>query len=304
MMAIGTLMLAALQFAWPQGEAQVELTDERMVGDESRTIVMSMRLRVEPDAAPDRTVVRISDARIVSIDGAGPEDDDPIRTQLAVARVMKCVTPTMIIGRDGRYIETRDVDRLARDVVRAAGLPSLPVGLDALSRMLSDVAAEDWGTWVGAWIGESLAPGESNTSERTMEIRGARVPVRLTRRGLAPSAPEGRTRLEASAVYPSEAVRQYTTGFLIDLAREAKELGDDPVASVRFAESARYGPLTETLSVELETATMRPLFAERTRSFSAGQGKHKVDGRERRAHRFTWTEAATSTPPASTDRKN
>ena len=73
------------------------------------------------------------------------------------------------------------------------------------------------------------------------------------------------------------------------LEARRKELGDkDPVASVRFLESAQYGPLTQTLTVEMQAATMRPLFAERTRSFSAVKGKHRVDGLERRTHRFTW----------------
>jgi len=290
MLLVGTVLVAALRFAWPaHAEAQVELTDERTVGDESRTIVMTMRLRVEPDAGGDRLVVRLSDAKLASIDGASAADTDSARTLLAVGRVMKSITPTMVVDPNGRYLETRDVDRLTREVLAAAGLPSLPVGFDAFSQMLSDVAAEDWSAWVGAWVGNQLAVGESTESVKDMQLRGGLVPVRLTRRGLTPSVPDGRTRLEASAVYPSESVRQYTRGFLIDLAREAKELGDDdPVASVRFLDKARYSPLTETLTVELETATMRPLFAERTRSFSAVKGKHKVEGRERRTHRFTW----------------
>ena len=47
-------------------------------------------------------------------------------------------------------------------------------------------------------------------------------------------------------------------------------------------------PMTTTLTAEPEAATMRPVFAERTRTFSAVKGKHKVEGRERRTHRFTW----------------
>jgi len=279
-----------LRFAWPSaGEAQVELTDERSVGDQSRTIVLTMRLRIEPDGASDRRVVRLSDARLVSIDGASPGDVDPEHTLFAVGRVMKCVTPTMIIGREGRYLETRDLDRLVREVLEAAGFPAPPPGLDSFSRLLDDVASEDWSTWIGAWIGEQLAPGEKTESSMELPLDGAQVPVHFTRRGLTPSAPEGTTRLEASAVYPSESVRRYTSGFLIDMAREAKELGDDdPFASARFLESARYGPLTQTLTVELETATMRPLFAERTRTFVAVHRKHRVQGRERRTHKFTW----------------
>jgi hypothetical protein len=256
MLVLGTLLVAAMQFAWPaHSEAQVELTDERSVGEESRTIVMTMRLRVEPDAGTDRVVVRLYDARIKSIDGASPGETDPAHTLLAVGRVMKNLTPTMVISRDGRYRETRDLDRLVRDVLSAVGLPSMPVGSDAFASLLSDIAAEDWSTWVGAWLGK----------------------------GQESSEPSGHTRLTASAEVSSEAVRMYTRGFLIDLAREAKELGDnDPVASVHFLDKAVYSPMTTTLTAELETATMR------TRTFSAAKGKHKVEGRERRTHRFTW----------------
>jgi hypothetical protein len=274
MLVLGVLLAAGLRFAWPaHAEAQVELTDVRSVGDERRTIVMTMRLSVEPDAGTDRVVVRLSDSRLKSIDGSSPGDTDPAHTLLAVGRVMKHITPTMVISRDGRYLDTRDVDRLARDVLGSVGLPSLPVGSDAFANLLSDIAVEDWSTWVGAWLGK----------------------------GQASDDPSAHARLTASAVSSSDAVRTYTQGFLIDMAREAKELGDnDPVASMRFLETAVYSPMTTTLTVELETATMRPLFAERTRTFSAVKGKHKVEGRERRTHRFTWAAEGESSPPTST----
>jgi len=249
-----------LRFNWPIGsDAIVELTDERSVGDQARTIVMTMRLHVEPDGTTDRVVVRLSDAQLVSIDGASPGSTDPSHTLLAVGRVMKRLTPTMVIGADGRFQEVRDLDRLMPEVLSAAGFPAPPPGLDAVfADFFNDLAAEDWSTWVAAWLGKQVLPG-------------------------------ARTRLEASVVYPSEAVRLYTQGFLIDLAREARELGDhDPVASQRFIEKARYSPLTVTLTAELEAATMRPLFAERKRSFSAVQGRHEINGLERRTHRFTW----------------
>jgi hypothetical protein len=290
MLALGAVFAAALQFAWPApAEAQVELTDERRIGDERRTIVMTMRLRVEPDVFTDRVAVRMYDARIQSIDGAIPGDADAAHTLLAVSRVMKNLTPAMLVGPDGRFVGTRELDRLSRDVLTAVGLPALPVGAGTFASFLSDMAAEDWGTWVGAWLGESLAPGESREDERELDLAGARVPVRTAYRGLTPAAPAGHTRLEASAVYPAEAVRQYTQGFLIDLATEARELRpNDPVASLRFLDRAQYSPMTTTLTVELETATMRPLFAERMRTFSAEKGKLKVAGCERRTHRVTW----------------
>jgi hypothetical protein len=141
--------------------------------------------------------------------------------------------------------------------------------MDAFARALDDIASDDWNAWVGAWIGATPPAGNA----------------------------WGRARLDASAIHPSEAVKDYTAGFLIDMAREAEELGDDPVASRKFLAHARYGPMTETFRVELNPATMLPFFAERTRSFYAVNGKHRVDGRERRTHRFTW--AAADAAPAS-----
>jgi len=256
---VGAVAAEPLKFNWPIGsDAIVELTDERSVGGEARTIVMTMRLHVEQDGAIDRLVVRLSDAQLVSIDGATPGGTDPSRTLLTVGRVMKRLTPTMVIGADGRFREVRELDRLMPEVLGAAGFPAPPPGLDAVfADFFNDLAAEDWSTWVEAWLGKEVAPGV-------------------------------RAQLEASVVYPSEAVRAYTQGFLIDLARDARELGDDPVASQRFIEKARYSPLTVTLTAELEAATMRPLFAERRRGFSAVQGRHEVNGLERRTHRFTW----------------
>lgn len=291
MSVIAAVAAAALRFAWPEsGDALVELTDERTVGDASRTIVLTMNLHVEPDAGgSDRLIVRLSDAKLVSIDGKSAGEADQAHTLLAVGRVMKCLTPTLVISREGRFVETRDADKLLLSVLHAAGFPDLPPGGDAFKRLLNDVAAEDWSSWVEAWIGNGLKPGESVDIEHDMDLRGSRVPVRIKKRGLAPSAPDGRSRLQATAVYPSDAVQNYTAGFLVDLAREAKELDDyHPDLSLRFLQSAEYGPMTQTLTVELETATMRPLFAERVRTFQASKGRHKVEGRERRTHRFTW----------------
>jgi hypothetical protein len=283
-----------LRFAWPEhGDAQVELTDERSVGDESRSVVLSMRLHVAPDASTDRLVVRLSGVRVVSVDGAPAAAADPARIALAVARVLKRVTPVIVVGRDGRFVESRELDRVAEEVLTAAGFPELPPELHALAESVSElvntVAVEDWSEWVGSWVGENVAPGEWTQADRDMELDGSRVTVHTMRRGLEPGELPGRTRLQASAVYPSSCVRNYTSGFLIDLAREAKELGDDdPVASERFLERARYSPVRETLTVELESATMRPITSERVRTFSASHGRHTVEGRERRVHRFAW----------------
>ena len=93
---------------------------------------MTMRLHVEPD-------------------GVSPGSTDQTHTLLAVGRVMKSVTPTMVVGPDGRYLETRDLDRLVPEVLGAAGFPEPPPGLDAVfARFLSDVAEEDWNTWISA----------------------------------------------------------------------------------------------------------------------------------------------------------
>lgn len=281
---------APLRFAWPaRAVADVELTDERSVGDERRVVVMVMRMTVEPDGATRRRIVRLSDVRLVSVDGSAPGETDPAPVLIAVGRVMKATTPTFVVSADGRFDGVRDLERLSGAVQAAAGFPTMFENIEAFRTVLSELAAEDWDAWVGAWRGERLAPGESFDDLREEIVGGATVPVRTRRRGLPPSVPDGRTRLEALTIFPSEAVKEYADGFLIDMAREARELGDDdPVASVRFLERAHYSPMVETRTVELETATMRPYLAERSRAFTATAGRHVVEGRERRTHRFTW----------------
>jgi hypothetical protein len=252
---------APLRFAWPMhGEAVVELTDERSVGDERRTIVMTMRLHVQPDGDTGRLVVRLGGAKLVSIDGATPGETDPAHALLTMGRVMKAFAPAMIIGADGRYLGLANAGTVMGDVLSAAGFPAPPPGLDAFASVFDDIAREDWNVWVGAWLGASPAAGDT----------------------------WGRARLDASTIHSSESVKGYTAGFLIDMARESEELGEDPVASRKFLAKARYSPMTEAFSVELDPKTMRPFLAERTRSFYAVNGKHRVEGRERRTHRFTW----------------
>jgi len=250
-----------LRFAWPAyGDATVELTDERVVGDERRTIIMTMRLRVLPEDGSDRLVVVISDGKLVSIDGATPGETDPAHALLAMGRVMKAFAPAMVIAADGRYVGLGNAGQVVGDVLSASGFPAPPPGIDAFAAVLDEIAREDWNVWVGAWVGARPATGDT----------------------------WGRARLDASTIHPSESVKDYTAGFLMDMARDAEEVGDDPVTSRKFLAKARYSPITETMRVELDPTTMRPFFAERTRSFYAVNGKHRVDGLERRTHRFTW----------------
>ena len=273
-----------LRFGWKAGDsAVVELTDERRVGDTTRSSVTAMRMTVLPDGAGDQLVLRFSDPRAVAGDAAGLDG--------AVARVLARATPSFAVTAAGDFLEGRDLDATVREVVQASGFPVMPPALGPFRDLISDLASEDWYAWVGLWRGPRLAPGESIQNETRMSFHGRPVRVTLTRRGLDPPDDPSRVRLEALAVYPTDAVQTYTRGLLIDLAVEAKELGDDPEASERFISRATFGPVTERLTVELEAATMRPIVVERDRSFWAVAGRHRVEGRERRVHRFEWSSA-------------
>lgn len=251
-----------LVFAWPApAEATVELTDYRSVGDDARTIVMTMRLAVRADAGTGRLVVSISGGRLVSIDGTTPGETDPAHVLLASGRLMKAFAPAMIVAADGGFVGLADPDRIAAEMLAAMGAPRAPAGSRAVADVFEQVAREDWNAWAGAWVGMTVTSGED----------------------------PGRVRLDATAVRDSDAVRASTAGFLIDMAREAQELGDDPATSEKFLASARYSPVTETLRVELDPATMRPFVAVRERTFHAVSGRHRVDGVMRRTHRFAWT---------------
>jgi len=279
-----------LRFGWRAGDAAaVELTDERRIGDTGRSSVISMRMTVSPDGDSDRLVLRFSDRRAVSGENASLGS--------AVARVLARATPSFAVTAAGDFLEGRDLDGTVREVVEASGFPAMPPMLGPIRDLIADLASEDWYAWVGLWRGPRLAPGEWVENETEMSFHGRPVRVTLARRGLAAPSDASRVRLEAVVVYPSDAVRSYTSGLLIDLAIEAQELGDDPEVNERFLRHATFGPVTERLTVELEFATMRPIVVERDRAFWAVAGRHRVEGHERRVHRFEWAGADPASAP-------
>lgn len=296
--ALAALVLAAdphvpLRFAWPERAAAiVELTTERRVGDRSLTLVVHTRLEVAPDAAPGYRGIRFSSPVVVSIDGIPFEKARKDTDAYDVARVVKSMTPSFVVDDAGRYLEARETDRMIHEVLAALGLPGLPFGMSAFAGLVGEVAPRDWQAWVELWIGDRLLPGEWTRMDRVMPFDGALAPVKLVRKAVPPLGGAGRTRLVLEAEYPSDVVRSYTAGVLVELAIEAERLGDDVRANTKWIEKAAYSPVEETITAELETATLRPIFVERVRSFFAENDGFRVEGRERRVHRFEWLEGA------------
>ncbi|HEX6851668.1 MAG TPA: hypothetical protein VF139_09705 [Candidatus Polarisedimenticolaceae bacterium] len=294
--ALAALVLAAdphvpLRFAWPERAAAiVELTTERRVGEVALSVVVRSRLDVAPEAPPGHRLVRFSKPTIVSIDGV-PFAKARTDTEASdVARVVRSMTPSFVVDDAGRYLEARDADRMIREVLAAVGLPDLPFGMSAFAGLVGEVAPRDWQMWVELWIGDALLPGEWTRLDRVMPFEGALAPVTLIRKRVPPVGGADHTRLLLEAEYPSDAVRTYTTGVLLDLAIEAERLGDDVRANRKWIESARFSPVEETITAELETATLRPIVVERVRSFFAENDGFRVEGTERRVHRFEWLE--------------
>lgn len=301
--ALAALVLAAdphvaLRFAWPERAAAiVELTTERRVGDVALSVVVRSRLDVTPEAPPAHRLLRFSDPTIVSINGVPFAKARRDTEASDVARVVRAMTPSFVVDDAGRYLEARETDRLIQEVLAAAGLPLPPFGMNAFADLVKDVAISDWQAWVELWIGDTLLPGEWTRLDRVMPLDGALAPAKLVRKGLPPLGGEGRTRLVLEAEYPSDAVRTYTTGVLLDLAVEAERLGDDVLANRKWIESARFSPVEETITAELETATLRPIVVQRVRSFFAENDGFRVEGTERRVHRFEWLEGEASPAP-------
>ena len=292
--ALAALVLAAdphvaLRFAWPERTTAIaELTSERRVGEVALSVVVRSRLDVGPEAPPGHRLLRFSDPAIVAINGVPFERARRDTEASDVARVVRAMTPSFVVDDAGRYLEARETDRLIQEVLAAAGLPLPPFGMNAFADLVKDVAISDWQAWVELWIGDTLLPGEWTRLDRVMPFDGALTPVKLVRKGVPPLGGAGRTRLVLGAEYPSDAVRTYTTGVLIDLAVEAERLGEDVRANRKWIERAAFSPVEEEITVELETATLRPLHVERVRTFFAENDGFRVEGRERRVHRFEW----------------
>lgn len=286
-----------LRFAWPAGSAAtVELKTERSIGGTSRSLVLRQRLHVEAAGESGDLLIRATRPRIVAINGApyASSRRDPVGRD--VARVMARILPSFTVSADGEFLDHRDTERTVRAVMEEVGLPFLPFGLSAFEEMVKGVARSDWQAWVELWRGDLLLPGEWTRSDRVVDFEGVPVAVKLIRRGLEPIGGAAHSRFQIEVEYPSPAVRSYTTGFLIDLALDAEELADDVLENREWVDEARFSPVTEIITIEMETATMRPLVVDRARSFFAVHGDHRVDGRERRTQRFQWEVASRDDP--------
>ena len=275
-----------LRFGWVAGSAAVvELTSERRIGSLRQSTVVRMRLRVLPDTPAGGLVVELSHPEILAAEG----------TPLDAARVLGRITPSFAVDASGRFAGDREADRMVREVLAAAGFPAPPMGAEAFADLVRQVAPSDWQAWVELWIGDAMIPGEWTRTDRVALFEGAIVPAKRIRRRLEPSGSGGSSHL-LEVEYPSEGVRHYTVGVLLDLAVEAKRLGDDVRSNRNWIRGARFSPVTETITAELEDATMRPRVVTRERSFFAENDGFRVEGRERRVHRFSWIEAARAIP--------
>ncbi len=278
-----------LRFAWPvPSSATVDLLVERRVGSTFRSIEVRMRLDALPESE-GRTLVRLHDPRILTIDGVPFARARKDTESYDVARILRAITPSFVVGDGGEYLEDREIGRVVRAVLAEAGFEGRPLAMEAFEELVSRVGPSDWHAWTELWLGSTLAPGDGVRTREIVVFEGDLVPVTIVRKALEPGG-AGRMRLETTAEFPSEAVRSYCVGFLLDLAVAADELGDDVVANRRFANEARFSPVIETVAASLEPKTLRPLEVDRTRSFWAVGGKHTVEGRERRRHRFEWDE--------------
>lgn len=276
-----------LAFAWPvPSSATLDLLVERHVGTAFRSIEMRMRLDARRESE-GRLLVRLHDPRILTIDGIPFARARKDTESYDVARVLRAITPSFVVSDRGEYLEERETGQLVRAVLAAAGFERPPLAMEAFEDLVSRVGPSDWHAWTELWLGSTLAPGDFLRSRQVVVFEKDLVPVTVVRKALE-AGTAGRSRLETIAEFPSDAVRSYTVGFLLDMAIDAEESGEDVLANRRFVEEARFSPVTETVAALLETATLRPLEVDRTRSFWAVGGKFTIEGRERRRHRFVW----------------
>ena len=253
-----------LRFAWPvPATARVEISDERALGDRRRSIVLAATLRADRDGESDQMLLRFEGARLVSIDDVAADRADAGSIARAVAEVMKHALPTMVIARDGSYVESRDLDRVIKEIFESAGVPFPFEIRDAMQELLTDVAAQEWNSWVTAWVGLRLAPGDWTRESRDVEVAGVTLPAVVTWRALGTGAEVGTSRYELTMIHPSDSVRHYTSGFLVDMARQAGELGEDPVINLQYLKKATFSPLTERITIpELRDEVVRRIDAK------------------------------------------
>jgi hypothetical protein len=107
-----------------------------------------------------------------------------LKAQLGPALALTTSLPTMIVSPEGRYVEARGMEQVV-DRLLASGLIENDPKVLAMMRsprvmkLVSNKVGDYWNSWVGMWVGVTLAPREKRDFVGETSLGSATAPERV-----------------------------------------------------------------------------------------------------------------------------
>ncbi len=260
--ASGNLSAETFRFDWPAPVSVVVRADMVKKGNASSArYVVDLSARSEGEYA-----LAFRDFEFLTLNGEDARDPK-ILAQLGPLAALTANLPTMRLSSRGDYLGTLGLEEMLTRMLAA-----LPDGLDAGQRqrlddyfrspqvqgMMQQRSGEVWNTWVGAWNGIELNPGQNLSGTVPITIMNRDLTQNVLVEHLGPAAPSDDcprcVRLRMTTTVEGPEVLQLVSGMLRQLGGRSDDGGR---AATQFV-SARSMSVTEILT---EANTLKPRYA-------------------------------------------
>ena len=194
---------------------------------------------------PDDGELRVhySDFEFLEMDGRDVTSPQ-MQKMLAPALAMTSAIPDYLVTAEGEFVRADGMDELVSRFVKALSASRGQEEAERLGEMmarpemkelLAAAVSNYWNSWVGAWVGWDVAPGEAATVDTQLPLMGVEIPAKLTveHHGDAADA-AGCVRLSMHSVAAGEGAARALARALAVLASGAgqDEISQDALADV------------------------------------------------------------------------
>ncbi len=285
----GTETWKPCHFAWPL-PTSVWVTQDSEKGGQRAT----MRYRVTLSGANDgEHRARLNDFDFLMVSGRDVTSPEA-REELAPILAMAQAVPDMVVDTNGIYLRMDGVDEMVDRIVALlasqgeseAKQKQLLVGMKSPSaRAMFEAAGSGyWNTWVGAWVGFDLQPGQESVEEQETSFMGVVLPAVVTKRNLGFVAEHpGHVELFVTTVMEGPSA---TSAFAESMAEFARQSGSPPFPKNELIDMRSVSVVT----VVTDAATLKPLRASQTKTVRIEmEGEGAKEQVERAEYTFDWT---------------
>jgi hypothetical protein len=235
---------------------------------------------IDVQAVGETLEVRMLEPDVISIDGA-PLTDPAARAQVIA---VSAASPTVLVDREGNYINIRGVEEMIDAVLKTMPaekreLTSATMRSPEMRVLLEQKSGELWESWVGAWAGAEIAPGEAREVDGEIATPWGVVPakVRVTHEGTVDGS-WSKLRIEQNAEGPE--IERMLEEMIAKMSLDAGKPGPPK----GFTKGIR-STITTIVIIDPKTARPRDARIERT---SVLAGETKIETKETR---FDWSKA-------------